>query len=148
MGCKEFGAPLIKISFFGPLCSAWKIINFDLLGGSNRWILTIWQPLHRLHYYVSWLLRADEYLTSRCFVVYEMGYWGVAIRCAPLVATIIKYCSYHDVTLQKKSSSFKYNNYNNFILFKVFYRVLPLMCNIKVTRSIVNFCTSQAVSLY
>ena len=29
MGCKEFGAPLIKISFFGPLCSPWKIINFD-----------------------------------------------------------------------------------------------------------------------
>ena len=42
-GTRDFGAPLIKISFFGPLCSPWKIINFDLLGGSNRWSLTIWQ---------------------------------------------------------------------------------------------------------
>ena len=45
-GTRDFGAPLIKISFFGPLCSSWKIIiNFDVLGGSNRWVLTNWQPL-------------------------------------------------------------------------------------------------------
>ena len=107
-------------------------------------ILLIKKPiLYSNELYIFW---ADKYLTSRCFAVYETGYWGVAIRCAPLVATIIKYCSYYDVTLQEKSSSFKYNN--NFILVKVFYGVLPLMCNIKVTRSIVNFCTLQAVSFY
>ena len=42
---KDFGAPLIKKNLFGPLYSPWKIINFDLLGGSNRWILTIYCSL-------------------------------------------------------------------------------------------------------
>ena len=37
--------PEIKILFSSPLYSPWKILNFDLLGGSNRWILTNWQPL-------------------------------------------------------------------------------------------------------
>ena len=42
---REFGAPLIKILFFGPLYSPWKIIKNNLLGGSNRRLLKLLQSL-------------------------------------------------------------------------------------------------------
>ena len=42
---RVFGAPLIKFFLFGPLYSPWKIINFDLLGGSNRRLLILLQWL-------------------------------------------------------------------------------------------------------
>ena len=42
---KEFGAPLIKILILSPLYSPWKIINFDLLGGSNRRLLILLQSI-------------------------------------------------------------------------------------------------------
>ena len=38
-----FGAPQIKKILFGPLYSPWKIINIDLLGGSNRRLLIFLQ---------------------------------------------------------------------------------------------------------
>ena len=34
-GTRDFGAPIIKLSFFGPLYSPWKIINTDVFGNSN-----------------------------------------------------------------------------------------------------------------
>ena len=43
-GTRDFGAPIIKISLFGPLYSFWKIIiKTDVFGDSNGRSLTIWQ---------------------------------------------------------------------------------------------------------
>ena len=45
MGWKDFGSPLIKFLISSPLYSPWKIINFDLLGDSNRRLLELLQSL-------------------------------------------------------------------------------------------------------
>ena len=44
-GTRDFGAPVIKFLLPSPLYSFWKIINFDLLGGSNRRLLKFLQSL-------------------------------------------------------------------------------------------------------
>ena len=40
-GPMDFGAPVIKYLVPSPLFSFWNILNFDLLGVSNRWLLIL-----------------------------------------------------------------------------------------------------------
>ena len=42
-GLMDFGAPVIKYLVPSPLFSFWNILNFDLLGVSNRWLLILLQ---------------------------------------------------------------------------------------------------------